>query len=164
MTHRLRRGRKVKDCRLRPDGPVGDMGSLGNSVLLQKVQEPTARPSSLKVEHALSGQQLRKRHKKGWKIRLAGDLPERAAHVETNAAHLVPRNSTEDSGEQTHGVIESNHHRLAAPAAVRTMFKVTAPQVRRFCTAPSAMQANRPEKGGRTLNRRPSKGHRHAIR
>src|SRR5262245_51897581 len=99
MTHRLRRGRKVKDCRLRPDGPVGDMRSLWNSMRLQKLQELTARPSSLEVENALLGQQLRECHKKGWKIGLTGDLPERATHVETNAAHLVPRNSTEDFGE-----------------------------------------------------------------
>jgi hypothetical protein len=91
------------------------MRSLWNSVLMQKLQELTARPSSLEVENALSGQQLRERHKKGWKIGLTGDFPERAAHVEMNAAHFVPRNSTEDFGEQAHGVIGSNVLSSAAP-------------------------------------------------
>src|SRR4026208_2068947 len=84
------------------------MRSLWNRVFLQKLQELTARPSSFEVENALFGQQLRERHKKGREIGLTADLPERAAHVETNTRHLVPGNSTEDFGEQAHGVIWPN--------------------------------------------------------
>jgi hypothetical protein len=81
------------------------MRSLWNRVFLQKLQELTVRRSVLEVENAIAGQQLRERRKKGREIGLAGDLPERATHVETNAPHFIPGNGTEDFGEQAHAVI-----------------------------------------------------------
>src|ERR1039458_2654138 len=107
--HRLRRGRNMKHRRLGPDGSVGDMGTLRDPVCPQKLQKVTARRSPLKVENACLGQQIRQRRKKRRKIGLAGYLQERACRVETNAAHLFPRYSTEDFGEQAHGVRSEEH-------------------------------------------------------
>jgi len=84
------------------------MGTLRDSMRSQKLQKLAVRRSSLEVKKALFGKQIWERREKRWKVGLSGYLPKRTRHVQTDTAHFFSRHSTEDFGEQSHGVRASN--------------------------------------------------------